>query len=153
MPNVLSISKFKIRSRWQIFNFLITICSFSHIMWVSILQSIHLTVISSFLTAVTDYYHNNLVCSDIVCLPWTPPSLHLVSILLFILLVCTQWLGFLIIIYLLLPQLKEQPAARMSSERSTFIGKLEELSLSGLPLELVVVVGAVQWWRQQRWRG
>lgn len=29
----------------------------------------------------------------------------------------------------------------MSCEGSTFIGKLEELSLSGLPLELVVVVG------------
>lgn len=29
----------------------------------------------------------------------------------------------------------------MSYEGSTFIGKLEELSLSGLPLELVVVVG------------
>lgn len=28
----------------------------------------------------------------------------------------------------------------MSYKRSTFIGKLEELSLSGLPLELVVVV-------------
>lgn len=36
----------------------------------------------------------------------------------------------------------------MSYEGSTFIGKLEELSLSGLPLELVVVGGGVQWWQQ-----
>lgn len=36
----------------------------------------------------------------------------------------------------------------MSYEGSTFIGKLEELNLSDLPLELLVVVGAVQWWQQ-----
>lgn len=39
----------------------------------------------------------------------------------------------------------EQPGAPVSYEGSTFIGKLEELSLSGLPLEqeLVVVGGGV----------
>lgn len=34
----------------------------------------------------------------------------------------------------------EQPGAPVSYEGSTFISKLEELSLSGLPLELAVVV-------------
>lgn len=57
-----------------------------------------------------------------------------------VLLVHAEWLGFLTVFYPLLPQLMEQPGAPVSYEGSTFISKLEELSLSGLPLELAVVV-------------
>lgn len=86
------------------------------------------------------------------CLPWTPPPRFLIVSCLSVLLVHAEWLGFLIIFCPLLPQLMEQPGARMSYKGSTFIGKLEELSLSGLPLELrvrggstvVVVVAAAQ---------
>lgn len=49
-----------------------------------------------------------------------------------VLLVHADWLGFLTIFCPLLPQLLEQTGAQISFERSTFIGNLEELSLSGL---------------------
>lgn len=98
------------------------------------------------LTAVTNYYHNNPVC---YCLlnAYNGPLPHCIQTVpcLSVLLVHAEWLGFLIIFYPLLPQ---QRGAPMSYEGSTFIGKLEELSLSGLPLELVVVGGGVQRWQQ-----
>lgn len=101
---------------------------------------------SNILTAVTDYYHNNAICSVIVSLMLTldpSPTVSLIYQCLSVLLVHAEWLGFLIIFCPLLPQLMERTGSQMSYEGSTFIGKLEELSLSALPLELLLLVVVV----------